>query len=163
VPVDAPELLVGSAGLARHLAGPASVAPPRAERGPVLVVAGSPASVTRDQLDRLPSRVTVLRTPPTDDRDNGAAAADIARSAAQHSAPGLLILTGGQTARLVCSALAVERIDLVGEVLPGIPIGHLRGGAWDGVLVVTKAGGFGGPTTLLDVLHAVGPSCLHTP
>jgi uncharacterized protein YgbK (DUF1537 family) len=162
VRADAHPLLVGSAGLARHLAGPACVAPPHAKNGPVLVVAGSPTSVTRDQLERLPSGVSVLRTPPSDDRDTGEAAAALARQAVQQAPPGLLILCGGQTARLVCTALAVERIDLRGEVLPGVPIGQLQGGAWDGVLVVTKAGGFGGPSTLLDVLHAVGPSCLDT-
>jgi uncharacterized protein YgbK (DUF1537 family) len=31
-----------------------------------------------------------------------------------------------------------------------------HGGIWDGLTVVTKAGGFGTPETLLDVAHALG-------
>jgi D-threonate/D-erythronate kinase len=54
-------------------------------------------------------------------------------------------------------------VHLLGEVLPGLPVGRLSGGVWDGVLVVTKAGGFGRPAALLDVLGALSPSCLDTP
>jgi D-threonate/D-erythronate kinase len=156
VSLDEDALLVGSAGLARHLAGPATVTPPRATSGPVLVVAGSTAVATRTQVGHLPSTVTVLDTPP-----GGIPA--LARAAAQQPPPGLVILTGGATARAVCTALGVDGIDLLSEVLPGIPIGRLRGGIWPGILVVTKAGGFGGPNTLLDVLRLVGPSSVDTP
>jgi uncharacterized protein YgbK (DUF1537 family) len=45
---------------------------------------------------------------------------------------------------------------LSGELSPGVPIGHLVSGLWDQVLVVTKAGGFGNPNTLLDVVRSVG-------
>jgi len=38
-----------------------------------------------------------------------------------------------------------------GEVLPGIPWGMLRGGRFDGVLVVTKSGGFGAPDALIRI------------
>jgi hypothetical protein len=34
----------------------------------------------------------------------------------------------------------------------------LQGGKWHGIKVVTKAGGFGTPDTLLDVVHALGVS-----
>ena len=43
----------------------------------------------------------------------------------------------------------------LGELAPGVPFGHLVGGQWDTVSVVTKAGGFGTPTTLLDVVRAL--------
>ena len=45
---------------------------------------------------------------------------------------------------------------LSGEFSPGVPIGRLVGGVWNDVLVVTKAGGFGTPNTLLDVVRALG-------
>lgn len=54
-----------------------------------------------------------------------------------------LILTGGDTAIHICRALKVQGIDLVTELLPGIPLGKLLGGDAEGLPVVTKAGGFG--------------------
>ena len=39
----------------------------------------------------------------------------------------------------------------------------LHGGLWDGVRVVTKAGGFGTPETLLDVVRALGVSSVAEP
>jgi uncharacterized protein YgbK (DUF1537 family) len=157
----------------------------------VLVVAGSPAAATRRQLERLPRSVTVLATPAseprasyalaasteterrdrdaaapahaTHDRDSGEAAAALAQRIAIDDRPDLLVLTGGQTARLVCTRLQATGVDLRGEVQPGLPFGRLQGGPWQGALVVTKAGGFGGPDALLDVLRLLGPSCLDTP
>jgi len=160
---DEDALLVGSGGLARRLAGaPAQRPLPRAS-GPVLVVAGSPAVETQRQLEQLPARVDVLRTAPTTERDAGEAAALLAQAVANRGErPGLVVLTGGQTARLTCQALGVRAIDLLGEVQPGIPVGRLIGGMWHDALVVTKAGGFGGPSALLDALRLVGPSSLHS-
>ncbi len=54
-----------------------------------------------------------------------------------------LVLTGGDTAAAVCSALAVTALWLRGEVQPGIAWGALLDGALPGLPVVTKAGGFG--------------------
>ena len=69
-------LLVGSAGLARQLAG--AIVPPRitAAEGPLLVVAGSPAAATREQLTHLSGRedIIVMSTPHTEERDSGEAA-----------------------------------------------------------------------------------------
>ena len=159
-------LLVGSGGLARRLAGP-GVVPLPSLSGAVLVVAGSPAPATQAQLQRLPPSADVLRTPPSADRDTGQAAARLANAvrtrADRAPCPGLLVLTGGQTARLVCERLHVHSLEVLGEVQPGIPVGRLRGGVWDSVTVVTKAGGFGGPDALLDALRLLGPSCLGTP
>jgi len=49
-----------------------------------------------------------------------------------------------------CRALAVDALRILEEVQPGIPGGLLIGGPWDGLRVVTKAGGFGNPGALLD-------------
>lgn len=54
-----------------------------------------------------------------------------------------LLLTGGDTANAVCTALEAHAISVVGEVQPGIPAGTLVGGQGDGLRLVTKAGGFG--------------------
>jgi uncharacterized protein YgbK (DUF1537 family) len=159
-------LLVGSGGLARRVAGPGRAQALPTSEGPVLVVAGSPSQATQRQLEQLPPHLEVLRTPPTDERDAGEAAATLAQEVlgrTRAARPGLLVLTGGQTARIVCSQLGALGVHLLGEVLPGLPVGRLRGGVWDGLLVVTKAGGFGGPAALLDALRALSPSSLDTP
>ncbi len=156
-------LAVGSGGLARQLAGAGATLLPRVT-GPVLVVAGSPAVETQRQLERLPPDVEVLRTTPTAHRDQGEAASRLADIVAKRWAPpGLVVLTGGETARKVCEAIGVEAIQLTGEVQPGIPIGTFEGGPWHKTVVVTKAGGFGGPDALLDVLRLLSPSSQNIP
>jgi uncharacterized protein YgbK (DUF1537 family) len=62
-----------------------------------------------------------------------------------------LILTGGDTAIGVCSALGIYHLNIVDELLPGIPlsIGQFKGNI--NLKIVTKAGGFGEEETL-DVL-----------
>jgi uncharacterized protein YgbK (DUF1537 family) len=62
-----------------------------------------------------------------------------------------VLLSGGHTASLICRIAAVNRIDLIDEITPGVPRGVIRGGALDGVSVVTKSGGFGCPDALIQV------------
>jgi uncharacterized protein YgbK (DUF1537 family) len=62
-----------------------------------------------------------------------------------------LVLSGGDTASLVCRAIGASGIDLYDEILPGIPRGVLRGGEFDGRAVATKSGGFGRPDALIQV------------
>ena len=62
-----------------------------------------------------------------------------------------LVLSGGDTASLVCRALGVRRIELADEIVPGIPWGYLSGGAFDRWRVATKSGGFGAPHALIQV------------
>jgi uncharacterized protein YgbK (DUF1537 family) len=136
--------------------------------GPILVVAGSPADATRAQLERLESAesppgidVVVLATGRTDQRDTGEAArtlAELVAAWALHSRPRAVILAGGATARAVCDQLQVAAVQIVGELAPGIPQGTLRGGIWDGIRVVTKAGAFGTPELFLDVVRTLGVS-----
>ncbi|HEX4022660.1 MAG TPA: four-carbon acid sugar kinase family protein [Acidobacteriaceae bacterium] len=54
-----------------------------------------------------------------------------------------LFLSGGDTAMRICEALSTESISLRGELFPGIPWGVMQGGMADGMLVITKSGGFG--------------------
>ena len=64
-----------------------------------------------------------------------------------------LVITGGDTALHVLNALKAKGIDLEEEVLPGIPLGRLIGGKASDIPVITKAGGFGTPTALLEVIQ----------
>ena len=65
--------------------------------------------------------------------------------------------TGGDVARALMSVLGARAVDLLGEVSPGIPLCAVRGGERPGLLLVTKAGGFGAPEALakaVDLLSA---------
>lgn len=157
-------MLVGSAGLARALAPvhePGRIQ--AAGGGPVLVVAGSPTAVTRAQLRsvRALEEVVILATPDADERDAGEAAAALAETVAawaQAHRPRAVVLTGGATARAVGHRLGATSLRIHGELEPGIPVGVFADGVWQGVPVVTKAGGFGTPETLLDVVRVLGVS-----
>jgi uncharacterized protein YgbK (DUF1537 family) len=64
-----------------------------------------------------------------------------------------LILTGGDTALGVLQLLDYQGIDLEGELLEGIVRGNLRGGPWDGLTIVTKAGAFGKEDALVRIVE----------
>jgi len=66
--------------------------------------------------------------------------------------PGLLFLTGGDTADAVLTSAGGKGIRILGEVVTGVVQGTLIGGPLDGLPVVTKAGAFGREDTLV-VLH----------
>lgn len=62
-----------------------------------------------------------------------------------------LVLTGGDTAKAVCSQLGIAEMQLYSEVEPGLPFGKLRGEKaqyW----AITKAGGFGNEHSLVNAL-----------
>ena len=56
---------------------------------------------------------------------------------------GGLFLTGGDIALQVCRELTAHALRPITDVLPGVPVSVLLGGPWEGLRVVTKAGGFG--------------------
>ena len=66
-----------------------------------------------------------------------------------------LILTGGETAQHVINGLKTKGIEIEGELLEGIVKGHLIGGDWDGLSVITKAGGFGEKDSLEKIIEIV--------
>ena len=75
-------------------------------------------------------------------------AADLADLAARALAsaavrPRALLLVGGDTAYACLRRLDIRRLVLCGEAEPYVPWGRVLGGSWGGLVVVTKAGGFG--------------------
>lgn len=65
---------------------------------------------------------------------------------------GALVATGGETARAVLDAWGVKSLQLIGEVETGLPFSVTSG--WSRELpVLTKAGGFGTPESLLRCLE----------
>ncbi|MDR9856370.1 four-carbon acid sugar kinase family protein [Paenibacillus sp. VCA1] len=64
-----------------------------------------------------------------------------------------LVLTGGDTAKAVCSRLNMNRMQLYTEVETGLPLGILKDTADTGMYwTVTKAGGFGHRHSLVNAL-----------
>ena len=160
---------------------PAAPAPAR----PVLVVIGSLSGVSREQLRRLVEEYGDVATPVHADRrgavgraaklaggvlsggvcavvhspgrrGGGPVIRSLAEVAARLSERGLfdaLVMTGGSTAVAVALGLGASGIRLGGEVEAGVPWGTLIGPRPYGV--VTKAGGFGGPDTLVRVVRSL--------
>jgi len=62
-----------------------------------------------------------------------------------------LILTGGDIALGVCSALAIQNLNIVAELLPGIPLSTANLKNYN-LKIVTKAGGFGEKDTLFKLI-----------
>ena len=73
----------------------------------------------------------------------------IAVKVASRMAFGRLVLTGGDVATAVCTALGAHWLLLTGEAQPGIAIGELADGRYAGLQVITKAGGFGAEDALM--------------
>jgi len=86
-----------------------------------------------------------------------AALAQVVRCLASPDRIGALILTGGDVAAAILSALEATALHLQGELESGIPWGVLVGGLLAGIPVVTKAGGFGDDDTLAEAVAFLTP------
>lgn len=64
-----------------------------------------------------------------------------------------VVSTGGDTSLQICNALRAEGIELIDEISAGIPIGKIRGGDADGMVIVTKSGGFGSEDALIGIVE----------
>jgi uncharacterized protein YgbK (DUF1537 family) len=122
-------------------------------RGPIAVVVGSASRVSVRQAKRLAPlakregvalyQLDWTRAPTAAD---SALVHAFGRIAARHADCAAYVLTGGETARAVLAARGVRGFRLLGEVEPGVPFGV---SIPPGLAVCTKAGGFGGPDTLV--------------
>ena len=66
-----------------------------------------------------------------------------------------LVLIGGDTSIRIMNALGATAVRTEGELLPGIPSGRIMGGEYDGMRIVTKAGGFGDNYTLVKIMESM--------
>jgi D-threonate/D-erythronate kinase len=98
----------------------------------------------------------VVRSPEERSASSESVLGSLAEVAVLLSEEGLfegMVLTGGATAVGVARRLGASGIRLEGEVEAGIPMGALIGPS--PYPVVTKAGGFGGPDTLVGAVEAL--------
>ena len=111
-------------------------------------------AAVRDALAR--RACALVRSPQKRDASSESVLGSLAEVAAVLSERGFfkgLVLTGGDTAVAVARRLGASGIRLEGEVEAGVPIGTLIGPR--PYPVVTKAGGFGGPDTLVGAVEAL--------
>jgi uncharacterized protein YgbK (DUF1537 family) len=153
----------------------------RAPSRPVLVVVGSLSGVAREQVRRLVEEYgdvsveaggedavaaarevlsggtcAVVRSPEEQNASGEAVVGTLARVVERLSEERLfggLIMTGGATAVGVARRLGATGIELQGEMEEGVPLGALIGPT--PYPVVTKAGGFGKPDTLVGAVQAL--------
>lgn len=79
---------------------------------------------------------------------------ELTRKALEHEPADALYVSGGDVAMAVASAFAASGFQITGQVATCVPFGNFLGCSWRRP-VMTKAGGFGNETTLLDVLHFI--------
>jgi uncharacterized protein YgbK (DUF1537 family) len=177
-------LFAGSAGLASALArrqgasrppvgaptrpsGPSiDVAPQHAASDPIVVAVSSRHPIAASQIAELGGDVVVITAPEEDVIVDGrlahrGAAGHVAADVEHHlaaSGVGALVLVGGDGALAVLARLGAQGVRIERAVVEGVPAGTVRGGVLDGVTVVTKAGGFGHPGTLRDVVEQLAAS-----
>ncbi|MEU5023627.1 four-carbon acid sugar kinase family protein [Streptomyces milbemycinicus] len=108
----------------------------------------------------LETQTTVALTTPEDREADPTTAARHLRdltamgAACARALPGLgLVLSGGDTARAVAAALGAPAIHAVGTIAPGITLGTLTGPHPHPV--ISKAGGFGDPSSLIAAAGAL--------
>lgn len=169
------DLLVGARGLGEVLAEAMFPAPPATiERLPgprALIVVGSHDPITLAQVAAVadagaaaivpaPSgradavldktRMVLLATPEGPPVAPHTVAARLAEAVIAAPPFQTLLITGGATAAVVLARMKIASLDLLGEVLPGLPVAQARG-----MSIVLKSGGFGGAETLLQLLGRI--------
>ena len=141
-------LWCGTGGLAGALAGRGTVSRPVLPQ-PILAVIGSDHRASRAQVAAVPPdlrpAVIVCDLPPGTDRRAAREriGATFRERLGRVGRPGTLFVTGGETLRDLCDALGAARLEVDGEIEPGVPTSLLRGGDWDGQRLVSKSGAFG--------------------
>ena len=178
-----PTLWVGSAGLARALAG---MAPRRngSVTKPVLALIGSAHPAMREQIERAGHQDSGALCPVTDDVAGSvegiAQAFDADRSCiayfplSEEIGPQAVadriawriaamlplipsfptaVIAGGETLRALCVAAGAHWLVAEDEFSPGVPRSRIVGGLWDGQAVISKPGAFGAPDFLVNLLQ----------
>jgi uncharacterized protein YgbK (DUF1537 family) len=177
----------GSGGLAGALAAAVSdrrPAPP-ALAAPLLGLFGTDHPVTAAQLDRAGAAAVTLADggdaearrvaarlaadgvafarlalpPLARDVARARIAAELGGLADRLPPPATLVCGGGETLRALLVHLGAAGLDVVGRIVPGVPVARLVGGRWSGVPVVSKSGAFGDPEFLARLAALAASPC----
>jgi len=63
-----------------------------------------------------------------------------------------MIVTGGDTAMALLESLGANTVEIIDELESLLPVGVIRDGEWEGMILVTKTGGFGTEGIFLKAL-----------
>lgn len=77
---------------------------------------------------------------------------EVTRIAISDNAPSCLYLSGGDIAMAIAQSLGVQGFSIKGQVENCVPWGEFSNNAYQGMVVMTKAGAFGDKTTLQQIL-----------
>jgi uncharacterized protein YgbK (DUF1537 family) len=155
---DAGVMIAGPAGplgasFAAHLGRSNLSAVPTTE-GPILVICGSANPVSREQIERLNRErpdIAIVSAPDAEGPLHAAVALDLAddaRARVVRVQPMTIVVLGGDTA---AAFLGDAPRTVGGLAAPGMP--WSRDAQGGGPLVITKAGGFGRPDALVELLR----------
>jgi len=64
-----------------------------------------------------------------------------------------LFLSGGDVARSVCGEEGIQALRILGDLQPGVIVGEAAGARYEGVRVITKAGGFGNEEAMTQAIQ----------
>lgn len=155
-------LWAGSRGLAEALA-PGITTLPRPPVGLFVLGTSHPATRAQAQAVRQDIRSVgagvispradqpVLLDPVPESRSATETAARLRRDLGRLEPPSdgsAILVTGGDCLSLVLETVRASALECLGECAPGLPLSRVIGGTLDGVLIVSKSGGFGAPDTL---------------
>ncbi|MDP2050590.1 four-carbon acid sugar kinase family protein [Cypionkella sp.] len=144
-------LWVGSGGVAEALAGRTPFIPaPTTD----LFLIGTRHPVTQCQTARLEAQCAWARLVDPAREVIGAREAAVALNYAivellEGTVPVSVLVTGGATLAWLTKLAAVDQLHTIGRIAPGLPVSYIHGGAWHGVIVISKSGGFGDPDLLV--------------
>ena len=177
-----PTLWIGSAGLARALAGTAPLRNVTVTK-PLLGLIGSAHAVMREQIEQARRRHGIALCPVSQDVAGSARAIVQAfddgrpaivhfplpdgltsRAASERIAERIqtllpliprfptLLVAGGETLRAICIGSKADRLMAESEYSPGVPRSRIVGGRWRDQTVISKSGAFGKPDFLASLL-----------
>jgi uncharacterized protein YgbK (DUF1537 family) len=167
---------VGSAGLASALARrwrhPAQPTVGHAVVGGIVVAVTSLHPVSARQVSELAAStrpgVEIVTTPAAPDRSPERAADGLARRVSalvQAQDIGALVVVGGDGVASVLRDLRATAVSIDDVLEAGCPTGTIVGGVAHGLRIVSKSGGFGSPSALVDLVSLLQstPRCSEPP
>jgi uncharacterized protein YgbK (DUF1537 family) len=114
---------------------------------------GASACMSRDGASTLLIRFAVAPHTPSS-KVRALAQAALERAVPRWPRAGAAVVTGGETLRALAHALGASALRVHCECEPGVAMATWSDGAWAGLPVYTKSGGFGAPGLLVELASA---------